>query len=966
MRSSKKFWSLLLALVMVISLFGGIGLVGAADDGITVTPTATYNGVTVTMTATGVGEDMTVFDLASIGYGTGLEYCLWFEHDGTFSFDKDVTLTYQGSPKAEVKAGEANKISDGVWGECYLQLDDGNMLMILDKENPGNFASLAADTPLSQFPGSINGEAAPASSGTAAGAAAAAGGPFAKASSLDAGKEYLIVAASGGKYYAMANASGSITAEEITVADGAVAEADAALVWIPTAENYLQSKSDPSRYVFAGSGGFMLWTSDIQRVFTYDAATETVAMHTKYWLKFDGEKFDETESKDEATKILLFAADGAPAAQPAKPDYPDPEGVERAAKKNADGSITLAFSSDVHYNGVNMNLKTWVEASGIDYIDSFGFCGDIGGATAPNIPTYWSWVTEVEDYMDSLVAAGKVGSVVFTQGNHEWFPSAGGSFKTQFTNYPAAEEFKRLGEAVKTEDYIIYCFGAGDGASTYVCDYDPDDIAVMDEYLSTAPTDIPIFILTHYPLHAWNGPSSLRVMSHAGEVIDVLNKYPNTILLWGHNHTEFDDNYFDPKFPGDEIVIDGAGTTRKINFTTLGAGCTSDAEYTGPAAGSAATFNKGLIVTIQPDGGLKYNYVTMDGQLMNVESPWMVRFRSGSGDYAVIDTQFVEDGKTAADVEVPEVEGYEFVGWFTWVNGVEQAFDFSAPVTRNALVTAKYSKILYPVAAPDAVNCVTVTPDAAFNGASLTMTAAGVDDLITVFDLASIGYGTGLEYGFWFDADGVVGFDQDVTLYYQGNATDFTLKAGEFYSVAGLGECYLYLDDGNMLLLIEKEAPGNFASLPGDQPFSAFPGTAGPVAIECMVSNQKLTVDGAEVEIDHYNINGNNYFKLRDLACILNGTANAFDVGYDTESRTISLTTGKAYAPIAGDMVIGEDKSASVVRSNQPVLVDGISASFTAFNIGGNNYFKLRDLADYLGYGVGYDSATRTAQIITK
>jgi LysM repeat protein len=80
------------------------------------------------------------------------------------------------------------------------------------------------------------------------------------------------------------------------------------------------------------------------------------------------------------------------------------------------------------------------------------------------------------------------------------------------------------------------------------------------------------------------------------------------------------------------------------------------------------------------------------------------------------------------------------------------------------------------------------------------------------------------EYGFWFDGDGVISFDQDATLYHQGSVTDFTLKAGEFYNVEGFGEHYLKLDDGNMLLLLEKAAPGNFANLPGDQPFSAFPG----------------------------------------------------------------------------------------------------------------------------------------------
>jgi hypothetical protein len=86
-------------------------------------------------------------------------------------------------------------------------------------------------------------------------------------------------------------------------------------------------------------------------------------------------------------------------------------------------------------------------------------------------------------------------------------------------------------------------------------------------------------------------------------------------------------------------------------------------------------------------------------------------------------------------------------------------------------------------------------------------------------------------YGFWFEPDGDVCFDQDVTLYYQGNATDFTLKAGEFYSTEGFGEHYIQLDDGNDLLLLEYENPGNYASYPGDQPYSAFPGAVGPAEV---------------------------------------------------------------------------------------------------------------------------------------
>ena len=109
MKTGKKLWSLLLALVMVVSLLGGAFVVNAADS-VTVTPDATYGGAVLNMTATKVDDQITVFDLASIGFGTGIEYAFWFEADGTFCFDQDVTLNYQGTVKAELKAGESKSI----------------------------------------------------------------------------------------------------------------------------------------------------------------------------------------------------------------------------------------------------------------------------------------------------------------------------------------------------------------------------------------------------------------------------------------------------------------------------------------------------------------------------------------------------------------------------------------------------------------------------------------------------------------------------------------------------------------------------------------------------------------------------------------------------------------------------------------------------------------------------------------
>ena len=147
MKTGKKLWSLLLALVMVVSLLGG-AFVASAADAVTITPDATVGGETITLTATGVDDEFTYFT----GYGTS--YALWFDHDGTFCFDKDVTLSYQGQVKAALTAGEVYKIADG-YTEVYVSLDDGTNLMILDKDDPGNFAPYPADTPLTEFPGTV-------------------------------------------------------------------------------------------------------------------------------------------------------------------------------------------------------------------------------------------------------------------------------------------------------------------------------------------------------------------------------------------------------------------------------------------------------------------------------------------------------------------------------------------------------------------------------------------------------------------------------------------------------------------------------------------------------------------------------------------------------------------------------------------------------------------------------------------
>ncbi len=139
------------------------------------------------------------------------------------------------------------------------------------------------------------------------------------------------------------------------------------------------------------------------------------------------------------------------------------------------------------------------------------------------------------------------------------------------------------------------------------------------------------------------------------------------------------------------------------------------------------------------------------------------------------------------------------------------------------------------------------------------------------------------------------------------------------------------------------------------------PADAAPPVV---LSPQKITVNGVEATVEAYNIGGTNFFRLRDLAALLKGIPSQFDVDYDADNNAVTVTKGAAYA---GEVRTEfEDMSDTAVASPQTVYVDGAAVALTAYNIGGYNFFGLRELASIFGYAVGYDAETNTAIIESK
>ena len=128
-------------------------------------------------------------------------------------------------------------------------------------------------------------------------------------------------------------------------------------------------------------------------------------------------------------------------------------------------------------------------------------------------------------------------------------------------------------------------------------------------------------------------------------------------------------------------------------------------------------------------------------------------------------------------------------------------------------------------------------------------------------------------------------------------------------------------------------------------------------------TSSKVVVNGTTISFDAYNINGSNYFKLRDLAYAVNGSAKQFGVAYDSTKKAISLVSNSAYVAVGGELAGGNGAANSATLTTSPIYKDGALVSLGAYNINGNNYFKLRDLAKAFNIGVSWNASENTVEI---
>lgn len=128
-------------------------------------------------------------------------------------------------------------------------------------------------------------------------------------------------------------------------------------------------------------------------------------------------------------------------------------------------------------------------------------------------------------------------------------------------------------------------------------------------------------------------------------------------------------------------------------------------------------------------------------------------------------------------------------------------------------------------------------------------------------------------------------------------------------------------------------------------------------------SDISVFVDGRQADMLAYNINGNNYFRLRDLAAELSDTPARFDVEFDAASMAVLVTGGRSY--VSEKLPQAASSGAIAIPSSSELYFNGERISAAAYIIEGYTYYKLRDIAAAVGFGVSYSAETKSIFIDT-
>jgi len=138
-----------------------------------------------------------------------------------------------------------------------------------------------------------------------------------------------------------------------------------------------------------------------------------------------------------------------------------------------------------------------------------------------------------------------------------------------------------------------------------------------------------------------------------------------------------------------------------------------------------------------------------------------------------------------------------------------------------------------------------------------------------------------------------------------------------------------------------------------------------PVETHAARSSNIIRINGTRTPLRAYEIDGDTYINLFEVAVALSGSANQFALRWDEKSKSLYVIDGVPQAGIGLNLsrVIKETSRATPVEIN--IILDGETVSVSVFDIANEYYFDLRGVARVLDFCVNWYTSENIIEINT-
>lgn len=127
-----------------------------------------------------------------------------------------------------------------------------------------------------------------------------------------------------------------------------------------------------------------------------------------------------------------------------------------------------------------------------------------------------------------------------------------------------------------------------------------------------------------------------------------------------------------------------------------------------------------------------------------------------------------------------------------------------------------------------------------------------------------------------------------------------------------------------------------------------------------------ILLNGRSIQLSGYNINNSNYYKIRDVAYLLNGSEKQFDMIYDIEKKAIIMQLGKSYLGRESNNEASLLGHINIEEKEMPLYIQDKQYQLSGYMINDNTYVKIRDIAMLLEIEIGWSNETKELSIVTK